>query len=92
VEELRALDEVSQAVNSTLDLQTALDTIVARAAQISGTAHPRQELGVPRGRSGGIAAALNKRGITTARGKETRERTAHCSERARHDGSSLALT
>ena len=40
----------------------------------------------------GIAAALNKRGITTARGKEMRERTAHCSERARHDGSRLALT
>ena len=37
VEELRALGEVSQAVNSTLDLQTVLDTIVARAAQISGT-------------------------------------------------------
>ena len=37
VEELRALGEVSEAVNSTLDLQTVLDTIVARAAQISGT-------------------------------------------------------
>jgi GAF domain-containing protein len=37
VEELRALGEVSQAVNSTLDLQNVLDTIVARAAQISGT-------------------------------------------------------
>src|SRR5262245_5489543 len=37
VEELRALGEVSQAVNSTLDLQTVLDTIVARATQISGT-------------------------------------------------------
>ena len=37
VEELRALGEVSQAVNSTLDLQTVLDTIVARAALISGT-------------------------------------------------------
>jgi signal transduction histidine kinase len=37
VEELRALGEVSQAVNSTLDVQTVLDTIVARAAQISGT-------------------------------------------------------
>ena len=30
VEELRALGEVSQAVNSTLDLQTVLDTIVAQ--------------------------------------------------------------
>ena len=37
VEELRALGEVSQAVNSTLDLQTVLDTIVAKAAQLSGT-------------------------------------------------------
>jgi GAF domain-containing protein/CheY-like chemotaxis protein len=37
VGELRALGEVSQAVNSTLDLPTVLDTIVAKAAQISGT-------------------------------------------------------
>ena len=37
VEELRALGEVSQAVNSTLDLQTVLDNIVATATQISGT-------------------------------------------------------
>jgi GAF domain-containing protein/DNA-binding response OmpR family regulator/anti-sigma regulatory factor (Ser/Thr protein kinase) len=37
VEELQALSEVSQAVNSTLDLQTVLDTIVAKAAQLSGT-------------------------------------------------------
>ena len=37
VGELRALGEVSQAVNSTLDLKTVLDTIVAKAAQISGT-------------------------------------------------------
>jgi signal transduction histidine kinase len=35
--ELRALGEVSQAVNSTLDLQTVLDTIVAKAVQLSGT-------------------------------------------------------
>ena len=37
VEELRALGDVSQAVNSTLDLQTVLDSIVARATQLSGT-------------------------------------------------------
>ena len=37
VEELRALSEVSQAVNSTLDLQNVLSTIVAKAAQLSGT-------------------------------------------------------
>ena len=37
VGELRALDEVSQAVNSTLDLETVLSTIVAKAVQLSGT-------------------------------------------------------
>jgi len=36
VEELQALSEVSQAVSSTLDLQTVLTTIVTRAAQLSG--------------------------------------------------------
>jgi signal transduction histidine kinase len=35
--ELRALDEVSQAVNSTLDLETVLTTIVAKAVELSGT-------------------------------------------------------
>jgi signal transduction histidine kinase len=37
VEELRALGDVSQAVNSTIDLQTVLSTIIAKAVQISGT-------------------------------------------------------
>ncbi len=37
VGELRALGEVGQAVSSTLDLQTVLTTIVARAVQLSGT-------------------------------------------------------
>ena len=37
VGELRALGEVSRAVNSTLDLQTVLTTIVAKAVQLSGT-------------------------------------------------------
>jgi signal transduction histidine kinase len=37
VGELQALGEVSQAVNSTLDLQTVLSTIVAKAVQLSGT-------------------------------------------------------
>src|ERR1700736_3961848 len=35
--ELRALGEVSQAVNSTVDLQTVLTTIVATATQLSNT-------------------------------------------------------
>ena len=37
VAELQALGEVSQAVNSTLDLETVLSTIVAKAVQLSGT-------------------------------------------------------
>jgi two-component system, NtrC family, sensor kinase len=37
VGELRALGEVSQAVNSTLDLENVLETIVSRAAQLSST-------------------------------------------------------
>jgi GAF domain-containing protein len=37
VGELCALGEVSQAVNSTLDLQTVLETIVAKAVQLSNT-------------------------------------------------------
>jgi signal transduction histidine kinase len=37
VEELQALGEVTQAVNSTLDLQTVLATIVAKAVQLSNT-------------------------------------------------------
>ncbi|HWX31449.1 MAG TPA: ATP-binding protein [Steroidobacteraceae bacterium] len=37
VEELRALGDVSQAVNSTLDLDTVLTTIVAKAVQLSMT-------------------------------------------------------
>jgi GAF domain-containing protein/DNA-binding response OmpR family regulator len=37
VEELSALGEVSQAVNSTLDLETVLTTIVAKATQLSST-------------------------------------------------------
>ena len=37
VDELRALGEVTQAVNSTVDLQTVLTTIVAKATQLSNT-------------------------------------------------------
>ena len=37
VEELRALGEVSQTVNSTLDLETVLTTIVSRAVHLSRT-------------------------------------------------------
>ena len=37
VGELRALGEVSQAVSSTLDLETVLATIVSRAVQLAGS-------------------------------------------------------
>src|SRR5262245_1521910 len=37
VAELRALGEVTQAVNSTLDLQTVLSTVVSKAVQLSET-------------------------------------------------------
>jgi signal transduction histidine kinase len=37
VEELRALGQVTQAVNSTVDLETVLSTIVAKATQLSST-------------------------------------------------------
>jgi signal transduction histidine kinase len=37
VGELRALGEVSQAVNSTLDVETVLNTIVTKAVQLTGT-------------------------------------------------------
>ena len=37
VEELQALGEVSQALSSTLDLETVLSTIVSRANQLAGT-------------------------------------------------------
>jgi signal transduction histidine kinase len=37
VSELRALGEVTQAINSTLDLETVLATIVAKATQLSNT-------------------------------------------------------
>src|SRR5262245_21982344 len=37
VGELRALGEISQAVNSTLDLETVLNTIVSKATQLAGT-------------------------------------------------------
>ena len=68
VEQLTALGEVGRAVSSTLDIDTVLDTIVARAVQLSGTsggviyeydeATRAFELSEPsnRGRAGGCVA------------------------------------
>jgi signal transduction histidine kinase len=61
VEQLRSLAEISQAVNSTLDLDQVLNTLVTRAVQlsasdngivyeldeVSGTLHPRASHGLP---------------------------------------------
>jgi hypothetical protein len=68
VEELRALGDVSQAVNSTIDLQTVLSTIVAKAVQLSDTEagtiyvfdEARQEFGLRAtyGMDDGLVAAL----------------------------------
>jgi signal transduction histidine kinase/CheY-like chemotaxis protein len=55
LEELRILGEVIQAVNSTLDVDTVLSTIVAKAVQLSGTD------------AGAIYVANNSREVFTLR-------------------------
>ena len=87
VEELRALGEVSQAVNSTLDVETVLTTIVAKAVQLSGTEagaiytfdQSRQEfrLRATHGMEAALIAAIRDRRIgagETAIGKAAAER------------------
>ena len=63
VEQLTALGEVSQAVSSTLDVETVLDTIVSRASQLAGARRLR-DLRVRRG-SRAVRAARH-RTTTTA--------------------------
>jgi GAF domain-containing protein len=88
VEELRALGEVSQAINSTLDVETVLTTIVAKAVQLSGTEagtiytfdEPHQEfrLRATHGMNEEMIAAIRDRRIgagETAIGKAAAERT-----------------
>jgi GAF domain-containing protein len=75
VEELRALGDVSQAVNSTLDLETVLSTIVAKAVQLSETdggaiyvfEEPSQEfqLRATHGTDEAMITAIRKQGIRT---------------------------
>src|SRR5262249_5261699 len=87
VEELRALGEVSQAVNSTLDVETVLTTSVAKAVQLSGTEagaiytfdQSRQEfrLRATHGMEAALIAAIRDRRIgagETAIGKAAAER------------------
>ena len=88
VQELRALGEVSQAINSTLDVETVLTTIVAKAVQLSDTEagtiytfdQSRQEfrLRATHGMDEAMIAAIRDRGIRigeTAIGKAAAERT-----------------
>src|SRR5204863_5175144 len=73
VEELRALGEVTQAVNSTLDLAIVLSTIVSKAVQLSGTdagsiyvvdpATRGLQLRASHGMSDELIAELNRQGI-----------------------------
>jgi len=73
VGELRALGEVTQAVNSTLDLATVLSTIVAKAVELSGTeagsiyvvdpTTQALQLRASHGMSEELIAELNRQGI-----------------------------
>jgi GAF domain-containing protein len=88
VGELRALGEVGQAINSTLDVETVLTTIVAKAVQLSGTEagtiytfdESRQEfrLRATHGMDEMMITAIQDRGIgigETVIGKAAAERT-----------------
>ena len=87
VEELRALGAVGQAINSTLDIEAVLTTIVAKAVQLSGTEagtiytfdNSRQEfrLRATHGMDEAMIAAIRDRRIgagETAIGKAAAER------------------
>jgi signal transduction histidine kinase len=87
VEELRALGEVSQAINSTLDLEAVLTTIVAKAVELSGTeagaiytfeeSHQEFRLRATHGMDQAMIAAIRDRRIgvgETAIGKAAAER------------------
>jgi signal transduction histidine kinase/CheY-like chemotaxis protein/HAMP domain-containing protein len=73
VGELRALGEVTQAVNSTLELATVLSTIVAKAVELSGTeagsiyvvdpATQLLHLRASHGMSEELIAELNRQGV-----------------------------
>jgi GAF domain-containing protein len=78
VKELKALGEVSQAVNSTVDLETVLTTIVAKATQLSSTeagaiyvfddAHEEFALRATYGLDDTVAAELRNRRLRIGEG------------------------
>jgi nitrate/nitrite-specific signal transduction histidine kinase len=86
VGELRALGEVTQAVNSTLDLATVLSTIVAKAVELSGTeagsiyvvdpATQLLHLRASHGMSEELIAELNRQGVDLSE-KTIAEAAAH---------------
>jgi HAMP domain-containing protein len=93
VGELRALGEVSQAVNSTLDLETVLSTIVAKAVPLSDTdagaiyqdlcravgAGDSERAAVPRNR-GQRPAARGRRPAQVAVPRQYEPRAAHAAQ------------
>ena len=104
VEELRALGEVSQAVNSTIDLKTVLSTIVAKAAQLSGTeagaiyvfdeASQEFQLRATYGMDDAMIAAIKDRHVRigeTAVGEAAEQRTPIQIPDVQNDPSSLVL-
>jgi signal transduction histidine kinase/CheY-like chemotaxis protein len=104
VEELQALGEVSQAVNSTVDPETVLTTIVAKATQLSGTeagaiyvfdvASQEFRLRATYGMDDKIIAEIRDRSIRigeTAIGEATQQRRPIQIPDVRNDPSSLVL-
>jgi signal transduction histidine kinase len=104
VAELRALGEVSQAVNSTIKPETVLSTIVAKAVQLSGTDagtiyefdeasqefHLRASYGMDDALVAGVKGHTIHAGETVI-GQATLERRAVQLPDVQHDSSSLVL-
>jgi len=93
VGELRALGEVTQAVNSTLDLVTVLSTIVAKAVELSGTeagsiyvvdpSTQGLQLRASHGMSEELIAELNRQGRPLRRNPCWPSRMPICSRKSR---------
>jgi signal transduction histidine kinase len=104
VEELRALGDVSQAVNSTIDLQTVLSTIISKAVQLSGTdagtiyafddASQEFQLRASYGMDEALVAAIKDRNVRmgeTLISQAAMQRSPAQVADIRHDSSSLVL-
>jgi signal transduction histidine kinase len=104
VEELRALGDVSQAVNSTIDLQTVLSTIISKAVQLSGTdagtiyafdeARQEFQLRASYGMEAELVAAIKDRNVRMGETLISRAAMQRCPVQVadvKHDASSPAL-